>query len=554
MPRDFTDNSWQRTELKNFGLGLWDESVVSRAHIEDGACISAQDVEWLPKGGMTKRSGIQRLNSTSVTGTPSVLQIYQWQTNAGSDVILAFMDQSACWSSSGVYVFNIASEAGSSSFSPVSGDSALCVGWQPTGLQQISCASFLGSAVFTYGDSLGSIQVYAGGTLGTDGMTGMKASPSGCYCVETWGNFLLAANTSNGTSRVEWCYPGNPWANPLSSGAGDATQWPSSYYLDLDPDDGDAIVAMKAFQDSIVVFKRYKMYQVNWVGGVNLFDYRRISTEIGCNGADALCEHEGKLWWLGPRGFYVWDGSQAPEDLSMAINPQIVNIDSSYAHNCFVRPYKKNNQIFVAIPTTSSTKFDVIYVYDYTLNSWTTFNISARCLALVRESTTKTFASFPTSYADWDETISSTSKRGADLIAIGYDAGLIKSYGVGTSDDGADIDAYWKSGWLDWDMPERNKRVTRITYLVSVQGSVDYSLDVQMYKDWAWEADTYSKQSTISLYEATTVSDRIVERRWDQSLYLRSLQLKLGTNLASEPFTVHKIVIDWVAKGRTQGS
>jgi hypothetical protein len=560
MPRDFTDNSWQRTELKNFALGLWDESIVSRASVEDGACVEVQDVEFLPKGGMSKRAGIAKKNASIAASASdgtggNIIKLYQWQTPAGSDLILAWSNQTTDSVCSGIYTVDTG--ASDTIFTPVVCHQAETKDWTPDGTSQIIATSYMGSAVFTYGLTNGMPLVYTG----TGQASGVRAAPSGVHCLESWADFLIAGNYTDTSglqsSRVGWCYPGNPWANPLNA---DAVEWPAAYYIDLDPEDGDQIVAMKAFQNSIVVFKRSKMYQLSWVGGTTMFDYNRISTEIGCNGPDAVCEHMGKLWWLGPKGFYVWDGSQAPQELSIPISPQITNVDTNYAHFCFVQPYKKNNQIWVTIPKVSTDCFDNVYVYDYTLNCWTRFNMSAYCLGLLRVSTTKTFASYPEAYSHWSgpgDVISSTSTRGRDMLALGY-AGYLKEYGVGTSDDGVAIDAYWRSGWLDWDIPDRNKRLMRTTFLVSVQGNTDYNLNVQLYKDWDWETpqwgiSTNDLTGEVDLYQAGEVSEKVVERRWDKTLYMRALQLMLGTDKLTTPFTVHRIIVDWIAKGRTKG-
>jgi hypothetical protein len=138
-----------------------------------------------------------------------------------------------------------------------------------------------------------------------------------------------------------------------------------------------------------------------------------------------------------------------------------------------------------------------------------------------------------------------TSLEGTNILALGY-KGYLKKYDDGSDDDGTAINSYWKSGWLDWGMPERSKRLMRTTFLVGVEG--DYSLNVALYLDWDWQTPLHA--STVDL-QADADSTQVIERRWNQSHYMRSMQLWHGTSDKNNPWTVHKIIIDYIQKGRT---
>lgn len=72
-----------------------------------------------------------------------------------------------------------------------------------------------------------------------------------------------------------------------------------------------AISAGIAFRDGFVAFKRNAMFMGRYVGPDAVFAWDCIDRSIGCVGKNAVCEADGALYFAGPRGFYVFDGSYA---------------------------------------------------------------------------------------------------------------------------------------------------------------------------------------------------------------------------------------------------
>lgn len=148
------------------------------------------------------------------------------------------------------------------------------------------------------------------GTKFTDLGVATAAPVAECCCVAA--NFVFLGNVGN-WSTVTGAQDILAW-----SAIGDHTDWrvnpqvtQSSYAQFVDTPGG--ITAVREFQNGIVVFKNNSMYRGRYVGaGPNspIWDFERISDEIGCMGHRSVINIDQALIFVADHNIYIYDGTR----------------------------------------------------------------------------------------------------------------------------------------------------------------------------------------------------------------------------------------------------
>jgi hypothetical protein len=509
--------------VDKFVTGMVDETIISKVSYPPDACVDAQDVIFYPRGTVTKRFGFDKLH-TSAWKADGIVKIYPWKSVSGTYYDLVFSPNGGASAFIGSAIVGSAT-----TFNTIT-----CTGatWTPDLTTPISCCSYAGSAVMTYN---GVIQPLA--WIGGSFAERMTAAPSGVKYVANWGNFMFAANVlgledgARRGSRLYWNYPAN------------GASWPVDYYVDLDADDGDEITGIKVLGDYIVVFKTYKIFVGQWVGGTYMFQFTRVSSMVGCVSNNSIVERRGTLYFLAKDGMYSFNGYSPPIDISTNIKNHFLSVNMGVAYKAQSALYEAHHQIWITVPYGASTTNSRIYVYDYELSAWTKFNFAASSLAVVTWTATLTLGDLLSPWYTYDIVIGNQVSQNSDVMLVGTYEGFIDRYGVSTDDEGVAINGNWRSRWYDFTKPSHNKRILRITTLVEKQGS--YNMNCDVYVDW--DESTPNKSFLISL----TGPSPVLERRLDFTKHIRSVQFVFYTNAVATPFTLHKFEVPYLIKGKT---
>jgi hypothetical protein len=351
-----------------------------------------------------------------------------------------------------------------------------------------------------------------------------------------WNNFLFVGNFLSGAtrlgSRIQWCYPAN------------ASSWPVGYYADLDANDGDEITGINVLADYIVVFKANKIFVGQWIGGVNLFQFTRISNVVGTVSGNSVVERKGVLYFLARDGVYQFDGYSAPKEISQNIKNHFLAVNQSMSYKAQAVVHEPHHQVWFSVPYGSSSTCDRIYIYDYELNAWVKFHFGTSALGTIVWNSALTLGDLSAAWSTYDLVIGDQFGQSSDLTVVGTDSGFLDRYGFSSNDEGAAFEGYWVSQWFDFGFPERNKRLMRTTLLVEKQ-SGNYDMTCYMYSDWDDSAATHT--FAVSLAGSTPV----LERRLDFTHHIRAVQFKFGTSTGSSPFIVHSIKVPYLMKGKT---
>jgi len=103
-----------------------------------------------------------------------------------------------------------------------------------------------------------------------------------CRTLRAFRNFLIAGDiTKSGTrykQMVKWSHPAGVGALPSSWDETDATKDAGEWPLAETP---GAILDFVPLRDLNIVYKEDAVYKMQWVGGVYVFSFRELTTEIG---------------------------------------------------------------------------------------------------------------------------------------------------------------------------------------------------------------------------------------------------------------------------------
>jgi hypothetical protein len=143
-------------------------------------------------------------------------------------------------------------------------------------------------------------------------------------------------------------------------------------FIDIQPGDGDKITGLGTFQDVIVVFKQFSIYQLTFDDTGNPV-LQPVTRAAGCVSATSVVSVENDLYFLSREGVRVlgnepnFFSSIRTNILSKRIEPVTNGFNETY--------YPKsngvyfNNQFILSAPTTSST-IDTTIVYNKQFQAW----------------------------------------------------------------------------------------------------------------------------------------------------------------------------------------
>ena len=281
----------------------------------------------------------------------------------------------------------------------------------------------------------------------------IQGASTGSKTCESFNNYLLLGNTSeDGTtygSRLRW------------SDLNDLTSWPANNYIDVEPDDGDSIVAIKRYETNLYIFKKKSIYEavITGASGADAFIVRPVTRGLGAWAKNSVKVIENKgLVFLGPDGVYLFDGSSF-DFISDPIQTQINGLNRSrYAYSVGA-VYPTKHQYWLSTSEGTDTTNQTILVWDYIQEAWTVYSgITANALTQVEDS------------------------NGNMLIFSGDNSGNVYKQDTGTSDSPAGvttaISSFYATPELTFGTPEIDKTYKYLYVYSKVSSTTTIVVDV----------------------------------------------------------------------------
>lgn len=330
----------------NNSKGLLDNT--NTVIIEDQYCTGIENVSLGTKGKLTKRDGSQQINAVAALSTGPVTGGKYHNAATGSD-FFGIVVGTTVWRTGNTF---------SGSYTLVTGTVTLT-----------SAGSNLAQAT-----SINDVAVFCNESdkpfkLGATGNAVHLSTPlfSGAKTCSTYGAYLVIANTTESSvaypSRVRWSDINTP------------DSFPALNYIDVEPNDGDKIVSIVTFEDSVYVFKKRSIHRMLITGldGADAFIIRPVSRNIGAWAKNSVkvIPNLG-IAFLAQNTLYILSDSGLTP-IGEPIQTTLDSVTRSMWSNAVAEVYPKQFEYWLAVSTTSDSKNRLVLVYDYTQQSWTTY-------------------------------------------------------------------------------------------------------------------------------------------------------------------------------------
>lgn len=195
--------------------------------------------------------------------------------------------------------------------------------------------------------------------------TDSQFSTAKTVCADPGRGFAFAFNTDQGNGLdAWWCDRDDPetWATAASNLAGDITV----------KDTESEFKCSLMFGTTPVVFTRGAMYAMEFVGAPDVWRITKAQDEVGAVGPHAACTVGGKLYGLGPKGFWESDGvNQQYIDYGVIRDYMFDMIDLDRLDAVVVAHCKSENAIIVSATSDGGTSNDWGVAFNLADRNWT---------------------------------------------------------------------------------------------------------------------------------------------------------------------------------------
>lgn len=419
------------TTFDDFSGGLDDTTPSTKLPI--GRAQRARNWNFIPGGGLEKRNGSIKLNSSAVASGAAITHLGEFVKSDDTKFLMG---------TAGTDLFKMDAMDGT---------------WDALSLSLTS-----GQDILVTSAKLNDLYIIANGNDAPQKFDGTSAaalggSPPTGKIIITVNNFVFIGNITGNKSRIQW------------SDLADPETWTATNFLDVDPNDGDEVTALGALFNNLYIFKNRSISRMPIIN--TPFSKERIATKLGCVGRRAIVNVGGThLFFMTPDGrFITFDGSVVTDVSSKRILNLIAGLNATRFKFASMEDFQTRRQIWITLSGAGKTTHDTILIYDYTAGitngAWMQHTgIAANSLLSII-----------------DQRSGSTEK---ELLLTGDFSGFARIQDNGTTnDDGTGvIDAFWETGW-NFFASQPNIKVVRAGEILATEEG-DFSVDFKVGFDF----------------------------------------------------------------------
>jgi hypothetical protein len=421
------------------GLNLRDKADV----VSDSEAIDLLNVQFLERGAIKQRDGYAELTGSLTNRVDSMAPFY---TAGGTKQLIAGCGtRLEALSTAGAIVASQTGLAGGpytfARFAAPGSEFMYCANGSDTTQRWNGAAWTSGAAAATVNGTAASAMPKAGAVCITAGVPGSTSGTNAAnrMVATAYGTGTTSGpgGTTSNPSRVHFSNPGLPetWETDGTAGRG-------RNFIDLTPGDGEQIMNAVTWRELVFVFKETKFF-VLWSesvasDGTPVFNFREVVAGVGLAAKQAVCVARDGVYFMARNGVYFTNGGD-PKLISDKVGPMWSGDVEVYfqsdtlntAQIALARMVWHDEQVYVALPTGTSTANDRVLVYDTVHGWWTLYDLPASSLASFRRS-------------DQPE------------LHFGYSSGTNRVASIRpdvTTDNTAVITSHWRSGWFDYNNP-----------------------------------------------------------------------------------------------------
>jgi hypothetical protein len=490
------------------GINLRDQPT----QVDPAQAVDLLNVTFTDRGGVRSRDGYARFTAASLTNRPDSLGAY-YTSGGTAHLVVGNAGRLDALNTLGASVANTTATASPHFFARFGSPTA---------------------ELLFISNGTDPLRQWNGTAFSTPTFTG--TTPTGRYLAVTpWDNRLVNARyagtaAGNNPSTVRFSDPGVP------------TTFAANNYVDLTPGDGEAIQGVVSWLNYVLVFKETKFFVFAGTStsatGTPIFPYRPVDNRVGLSAPRAVTAARDGVYFVGQRGVYRTQGTTV-ELVSQLLDPFFYGnppdsfrlsqtLNQSAIQSAVIAVHRE--QVYVAVPTGTSTTNNRMLVFDPRYGWWSIYDIPAAAMVMFK------------------------AVALSDLM-FAYAVGTndVGRHAVGqTTDAGATIPSRCRYGW--WDGGQTGLKMARES-LVWGKGRVqfgvrtdfgvtantqnmDFGAAVDLWADGTNSADTWGDGSNPSETwgAGVSITPRLNRQAWRGTMM--SMEL---SNVDATPWAVHRV-------------
>ena len=304
-------------------------------------------------------------------------------------------------------------------------------------------------------------------------LTGFPASTT-VKAVRSFKNFLFGMDVSGPAGAFPMQVI---WSDAAEAGAIPSTWTPAKDNLagdaSLSETPGPIIDGLPLGPD-FIFYKSQSAYSAQFVGGQNVFNFRRLPITTGVLARNCIADVNGKHFVVTDGDVIITDGQTAVSIIDNKMRKFLFDsLDQDNFAETFVVHYTAKNEVWVCFPTNGNSFADTALIWDTQANSWgerTVPLISHAAIGVVDD--VVTLETWDSDSEEWD--LDHVAWNAQDFSLQDDSLVLAKSDDVvptssqffqvdkGTTFDGVNINASITKASMSFGEPERVKAVRRI--------------------------------------------------------------------------------------------
>lgn len=205
--------------------------------------------------------------------------------------------------------------------------------------------------------------------------------PQNTYCksLRVFKNHLIALNVTlpleepgegegvaltHVPNLVKWSHPASMGFIPHSWAIDDPAM--DSGEMALAEDDGEIVDGL-ALGDYFVIYRKSSIWVMAYVGGDQIFSFKRALGSVGAMNRNCVVEHHGYHFVFGESDIFVHNGYEPASVLDNVLRRKLFHhmIDTHAKHKCFVFKNPFFNEVYACFPETGSETCNKAVVWNY---------------------------------------------------------------------------------------------------------------------------------------------------------------------------------------------
>jgi len=182
--------------------------------------------------------------------------------------------------------------------------------------------------------------------------------------------FLFALGAGGEPRKVQWCDRENNtlWAPDATNEAGDIELQTS----------GQIMAGVKT-RGQALILTDIDAHSANYIGPPFVFGFEQVGTSCGLIARKAFASTDNGVFWMGPRGFFLYNGTNVQE-LPCDVHDLVFNdINPAQISKTWAMPLGQQGEVWWFYPSSASNEIDRYVALDFKEGHWMTGSLSRTC-------------------------------------------------------------------------------------------------------------------------------------------------------------------------------